>query len=243
MNTIIDLITRLRKKKIRLMSEQGKLRYKSPAGALTAELLDEIKQRKPQILEFLKNAEQSTERPALECVDRTAGLPLSMAQERIWFLYQLEGKGPAYNIPKALRLHGRLDPKIMEKSIHAIINRHEILRTIYLSEKGKTVQHVMESAPFAILYKDFSALPDHQKEEEARRFAKIEFQQPFDLTKSPVLRVCLVKLFEEDHILLITMHHIASDGRSIEVFSHELALFYEAFIAGKKAFLDELPIQ
>jgi amino acid adenylation domain-containing protein len=168
---------------------------------------------------------------------------LSFAQERLWFLDQLEPKNAAYNIPLGLRLNGHLDLTAFQASLHEIIRRHEALRTYFEVIKTVPCQIIDPAARLELPLHDLSRLPEAQREAEVRRLVDEEARQPFDLTHSPLLRANLYRLGPEKHIFLLVMHHIAADGWSIGVLLHEIKVLYQAFCEGKSPPLPELPIQ
>ncbi|HXO18600.1 MAG TPA: amino acid adenylation domain-containing protein, partial [Thermoanaerobaculia bacterium] len=179
---------------------------------------------------------------------RSGPLPLSFAQERLWFLDQLAPGGWAYNIPAALRLRGRLDIQAMERALVEIVRRHEALRTVFVESGGKPVQVVtampeaMASAMAAVMPRiDLSALAGSGAE--SLRLAREESCRSFDLGAGPLLRTVLVGLGAEEHLLLLTVHHIVADGWSVGVFWRELESLYVAFAAGRRSPLVELPLQ
>lgn len=157
---------------------------------------------------------------------RVGDSPLSFAQQRLWFLYQLEPSSAAYNLPAALRLKGRLNVSAVEHSIKEIIRRHEVLRTTFAMVKGQPVQVIAPKFDISIPVIDLTDLPDGTPEAEVQRLAAEEAQRPFDLSKGPLLRMCLLYLGEQaeaqDYVLLFTMHHIASDGWSTGILMREL---------------------
>jgi hypothetical protein len=169
--------------------------------------------------------------------------PLSFAQERLWFLDQLEPGSPVYNIASALRLKGNLDVRALEFSISEIIRRHEVLRTTFPVLNGEPVQAISPAAPFKLPLVDLRALDRDAKEIAACRFAIEEEQKPFDLAKGPLLRVQLLLLDTNDHLLLFTLHHILTDGWSTTLFMKEVAALYKAHLDGLPSPLPELPIQ
>ncbi|HWS86509.1 MAG TPA: amino acid adenylation domain-containing protein [Pyrinomonadaceae bacterium] len=183
------------------------------------------------------------EAPPLAAVERGGPLPLSFAQQRLWFLNQLEPGNPFYNIPSAARLEGRLDVAALEQTLTEIVRRHEALRTTFASEGGEPVQLINPAEPLTLPVTDLSALPEVEREAEARRLVQEEALRPFDLAASPLLRASLLRLAEEEHIALFTMHHIVSDGWSMGVLIREVASLYEAYTAGQESPLEELSIQ
>ena len=169
--------------------------------------------------------------------------PLSFGQQSLWFLYQLQPDSPAYNISRALRIRGRLDTIALQQSIDGIIERHEILRTTFSRGIGDPVQMITPSTGFKIKLKDLENVPDGKKEEKARELAGEEALRPFNLETGPLLRAVLIKLEPEDHMLLLTVHHIAADGWSMGILFRELSQLYAAFSEGRTSPLPELPAQ
>ncbi|NLG50391.1 MAG: non-ribosomal peptide synthetase, partial [Chloroflexi bacterium] len=169
--------------------------------------------------------------------------PASYAQQRLWFLDQFEPGSPFYNIPAAVRLSGRLDVAALERTFAEIVRRHETLRTTFDTVEGQPVQVIALEAPFSMPLTDLSHLPAEEREAEALRLAAEEARRPFDLTRGPLLRVQLLRLAEQEHIVLLTMHHIISDGWSIGVLVRELGAIYPMFAVGRPSPLPELPIQ
>lgn len=169
--------------------------------------------------------------------------PLSYAQSRLWFLEQLESESSVYNTGGALRLVGFLDVAALAASLNEIVQRHEILRTTFAIANGQPVQVIVPTLAVAMPVIDLQQLSERERDAEVQKLAIQEADRPFDLTKSPLLRVTLLKLGQTEHILLLTMHHIVFDGWSREVLVRELATLYENFSRSKYSPLPELPIQ
>jgi amino acid adenylation domain-containing protein len=186
---------------------------------------------------------QCVELPPLVPISRTQELPLSFAQQRLWFLDQLEPGSISYNLPVAVRLSGMLNVEAFERSLREIVRRHESLRTTFRTQEGQPVQVIGLVGAFRLLYTDLGRLTPEQRKGEARRLAQEERQSPFDLACGPLLRTMLLRLSEREYILLLSMHHIVSDGWSAGVFLHELSTLYNAFVHGRSSPLPELPIQ
>jgi amino acid adenylation domain-containing protein len=167
----------------------------------------------------------------------------SFAQQRLWFLDQYEPNSSVYNIPSAQRLRGTLDVAILERSLNEIIRRHESLRTTFSMVDGEPVQVIAPSVNLSLPIVDLSDQPETEREEEARRLAHEEARHPFDLSTGPLFRATLIRLAHDDHILVLTMHHIVSDGWSMGVFHRELSVLYRAFTNGEPSPLADLPIQ
>ena len=185
-------------------------------------------------------------RPAVEGIPRRAGVeppPLSFAQRRLWFLNQLEPDSPSYKVPLALRLAGRLDPRAMEASLQEIVSRHEVLRTSFSAIRGEPVQVISRPGRVELPVFDLSDVPPAEREDAARQLATREVRRPFALDRGPLLRCLLIRLGAQEHILLLTAHHIVFDGWSTAVLLRELGSLYEANSAGRPAAIPDLPIQ
>ncbi len=169
--------------------------------------------------------------------------PLSFAQQRLWFLSQLDSDSPLYNMPASLRLRGTLNVTALKQSLNDIVQRHEALRTTFTLEAGQPVQVIapIRLVPFQLI--DLRDWPAEEREAEARRLATAEARQPFNLEQGPLLRVTLLRLADQDYILLLTMHHIVADGWSLGILVQELMAGYTAHQQGNAALLPELPIQ
>ncbi|HEY0735279.1 MAG TPA: amino acid adenylation domain-containing protein, partial [Herpetosiphonaceae bacterium] len=184
-------------------------------------------------------------------VDRTRPLPLSFAQQRLWFLDQFEPNSSLYSIPSVLRITGRLDLPAFERSINTIIDRHEILRTTFAGwsqdgasiADGEPVQVIAPPTPLEVPVVDLRHLPAEERETTARALAQQEMLQPFDLQAGPLLRVQLLQLDAAEYMLLLNMHHIISDGWSVGVMVDELGQLYSAYMRGAEPSLPALPIQ
>jgi amino acid adenylation domain-containing protein len=169
--------------------------------------------------------------------------PLTFAQQRLWFIDQLDPGLPVYNLPAAILLSGQLDLSALEESLSEILRRHEALRTTFGMVDGLPVQVINRAAPVELPVIDLQAFEAAAREEQALLLAKEEAESPFDLSRDMMLRTSLIRLGPQDHILLFTMHHIASDGWSVALFIRELGALYSAFSRGEPAPMAELPIQ
>ncbi|MGB8506873.1 MAG: amino acid adenylation domain-containing protein, partial [Pyrinomonadaceae bacterium] len=176
--------------------------------------------------------------------DRTGGFaPLSFAQQRLWFLDQFEPESPFYNIPAALRLDGPLRLDALGQSLSEIVRRHGILRTNIPRTVGQPVQVLAAPQPLAVDFADFGRKPPVEAAALVERMAREEVLRPFNLAHGPLLRLSLLRLSTSSHVLLLTQHHIVSDGWSIGIFFRELVTLYHAFVDGAQSPLDELEIQ
>ena len=169
--------------------------------------------------------------------------PLSYSQRRLWFLDQYEPNSSVYNVPSGLRLRGSVDVAALERSLNEIVHRHEALRTTFSMIGGEPVQAIAPSLTVALSMEDLSGCAEEEREEKARQLVREEAHRPFDLSEGPLFRSKLVRLGDEDHILLLTMHHIVSDGWSMGVLQRELSVLYRAFMNGHPSPLVDLPIQ
>ena len=176
-------------------------------------------------------------------VPRGAALPLSFAQERLWFVEQLRPGGSTYAMASRMRISGALDAAALVRALGEVVRRHEALRTVFAAADGRPVQVVLPPAPLALDVEDLSSLPDAEREVEAGRRVREEALRPFDLERGPLFRARLLRLGEGEHLLFVGMHHVVSDGWSLGVLFGELAALYGAFARGEPSPLPPLPLQ
>src|SRR5689334_9607662 len=179
----------------------------------------------------------------IERAPRTENLPLSFAQRRLWFLDQLEPGGSAFNIASALRLSGKLNVPALERSVSELVRRHETLRTTFVTVDGEPVQVIAPAQQVRISTLDLSELNDTERQQAIERHVAEEAHQPFALNQDAPWRVRVLRLGEEDQVLLFTLHHIVSDAWSMNVLINEISALYEAYANGRESSLMELPIQ
>ncbi|MDF5732843.1 MAG: condensation domain-containing protein [Rhizonema sp. PD38] len=183
-------------------------------------------------------------RPQITHQSRESNLfPLSFAQQRLWFLDQMQPGNIAYNIYLPMRLSGLLNVAALEQTFQEVVRRHAALRTTFSKKDGQPVQVIAPPITWALPKVNLQELPPDKREAEVLRLVNEEDEQPFDLAKGPLLRVTLLRLSETEHVLLFSMHHIISDGWSLGVFIREIEVLYEAFCNHKPSPLSELPIQ
>lgn len=182
---------------------------------------------------------------AVDCPRRDPSdpVPLSFGQERLWFLDQLEPGNPFYNVAIATRLAGELDADLLAAALHAVIQRHEALRTVFRAVADRPEQIVCPTIRFQLARDDFSAVPGPARDEALAQAQAAEAVRPFDLAHGPLIRARLVRLARDEHVLLLTLHHIICDGWSLAVLRQEIAEQYAALRAGRKHVLPELPLQ
>jgi len=157
---------------------------------------------------------------------------VSFAQQRLWFLNQLEPESASYNVPRAIRMTGTLNLQALEQSLNEIIRRHEPLRTHFSLVDGTLMQIIARGSAITLPVTDLSNLPFEERETRARTLAATEAARSFDLAKGPVIRASLIRLAADEHLLLLTTHHIVSDAWSAGVLFRELAELYKAFSTG-----------
>ena len=192
-------------------------------------------------IESSYHQQQLASQPAIVPAQHEGNISLSFAQESLWFLNQLEAIGPTYHMPIPLRLRGRLNIVALEQSLLALSERHTILRTVFPTVETQPVQMITAASSLSLPIVDVADLPAIAQDLEQLIFA--EAKQPFDLAQGPLMRLRLLRWAEEDHVLIITLHHIIADGWSIEIFARELGAFYRAYVENRPTSLPELPIQ
>jgi amino acid adenylation domain-containing protein len=181
--------------------------------------------------------------PPLVRVSRDGPLPLSYGQQRLWFVHQLAPDSAAYNIAGSVRSVGPFDIELFNRALTEILRRHESFRTRFIVVDQEPRQVIDEAKNFELQVIDMTSYPPEERVEETRRQARKESQRPFDLARDPLLRVRVWRLAEDDHVLHINMHHIASDAWSLGVFVREFSLLYDAFGRGEASPLPEMPFQ
>ncbi len=206
--------------------------FETPTVAGLAEAIEAARQAGPSLLA-----------PPILPAPRNGDLALSFAQQRLWFFDQLEPGLSAYNIPAAIRLKGPLNLAALEQSLNEIVKRHESLRTTFKQVEGRPTQVIAPSLTIKLPVVDLRKLPASERETEVRRLVAAEAQLSFDLSRGPLLRSTVLRLNDDEHVGLLTMHHIVSDGWSTGILIREMATLYAAFCAGGSSPLPALPIQ
>ncbi len=201
---------------------------------------------KPTVAEMAEEIEKSnvdaSDTPPLRRRESTDEIPLSFAQQRLWFLDQLEPGSALFNIPIAIQLTGRLSVEALQATLAAVVNRHEILRTNYVATAGEPNQVVKQNATIELTSVDLRSSPEKEREEELHRRLREDVLRPFSLSDDLLLRATLFQLSETENVLLLTTHHIAADGWSTAILFREIAKLYEAFTTGKSG-PPPLPVQ
>lgn len=237
MKTIEQFLSYIESLDVKLWAKGEQLHYSAPKGTITSNLLAQIREHKAEILQVI--CEDDLIRP----IQRDQPLALSFAQQRLWFVEQLQPDNFTYNEPVALHLIGSLNIEVLEQSINEIVRRHEILRTTFTAIEGQPLQVISSNLKVKVSVIDLRNLPEIEREDKAQILARQEAELPFDLTKLPLIRVTVLQLGKQENILLLTVHHIVWDGWSIGVLIRELSTLYRAFCNAQPSPLPELPIQ
>lgn len=240
---INDFMTSLRRHGVQIATDGERLRLKTADGGLSQALRQELAARKTEIIAFLHAAQQSRAESTIPSVNRAGSLPLSFAQQRLWILDQM-GTGIAYNVPTAIRLQGQLNVSALQQTLNAIVARHEVLRTTFATAATGEPEQVIHSGvavPLPLI--DLTQSSGEEQATKLQRLYEEEVFLPFDLTTDLMVRTKLIQLGSEVNVLLVSFHHIATDGWSIGIFTQELATLYEAFSQGHSVPLPPLNIQ
>jgi amino acid adenylation domain-containing protein len=230
------LLTHLRQLGVRLWVVEQNLRYEAPTGVVTPAIIGALRAHKAQLLGLVGREE-------LRAQPRNGALRASFAQERLWFITQLDPDAPTYNVTLALRLRGQVDAGALERSLCELVRRHEVLRTSFRDEDGELHQVVHPEVLVPLAMREAQGATREAREESARTYLHDEVHRPFALTTGPLLRATLVRIDADEQVLVLAMHHIVTDGWSIGILQRELAALYDAFAAGKPSPLAALPIQ
>ncbi|MBE8967605.1 amino acid adenylation domain-containing protein [Nostocales cyanobacterium LEGE 12452] len=244
-NNIVEFVRHLTNLSINLETDGDRLRCHAPEGALTPTLRQEIAGRKTEIILFLQQAKQvkTTHQLSIQPVSRDDKLPLSFAQQRLWFLHQMSPDSCSYNMLLILRLDGSLNIVAFEQSLSELVRRHEILRTTFPSVDGNPIQLIAPPTALTLPIHDLQGLSDEEQTDRIQQIAKSLASQPFDLAVGPLVQFALLQLCNQEYVLLLKMHHIIYDGWSLEIFQRELSQLYTAFTQGLPNPLAQLSIQ
>ncbi|HEY9660496.1 MAG TPA: condensation domain-containing protein, partial [Allocoleopsis sp.] len=271
-STIAEFVSRLKNLDVQLsidgeetFLEKTRLRCSAPDGILTPELRQELIDRKTELILYLSQergeerkeifsplipsparmfSKISVEPPNTPIETQSSPLiPLSFAQQRLWFLYQLAPDNPFYNVPAAIRLSGTLDQRALARSFQEIVRRHAALRTTFTTVDGEPIQVISSEIKVQLAVVNWQAVDVNEREQISQQLATAEAQRPFNLTTDPLLRVTLLQFGLTESVLLLTMHHIVADGWSLGVLIRELACCYTALVERRSPVLPSLPLQ
>ncbi|MCA0350727.1 MAG: amino acid adenylation domain-containing protein [Chloroflexi bacterium] len=235
-----QLLAQLRAADIRIWLEGERLCYDAPPGALSEQLLSQLRQHKAELCQFLARTQPNLFAPIPRLEDDQP-VALSFAQQRLWFLYEFAPTSTAYHLPAAIELNGELDREVLRLSFEQLIERHTILRSHVLWQDGQPLQQVAANWQLPWAFYDLHSANDPAAE--CQHVLLAAFEAPFDLTIAPSLRCVLVCLAERQHILLVVQHHWISDGWSIGIMIDELAHIYRATLNQQPHQLPALPVQ
>lgn len=243
--TLDDLLQTLQQRNIQLWLDGDRLRYRAAKDALTPELKTQIKSQKPAIIDFLQQAQSSSQSqlPPIKRIDREGKLPLSFAQQRFWFLQQFEPESTANNMPVVVRFKGALDRDILHQSLRAVMDRQEVFRSRFPLVDGEPVVVIEDAIALDVPVEDIRHIPTADRETEAHRLATLEARCPFDLMNGPVVRIKLFQVQDDEYLLIWNMHSIVCDGASSDVFYQDFTAIYTALATGQPLTLPDLPIQ
>lgn len=238
--SVFEILELLQEKQINVFVEGKALKIDAPKGAMTAEFLELLKENKSKIIEYLSKA--GSEAQSIPVADRTQPLLLSFAQQRLWFIDQMDIGNSNYNIPGAFQVVGKLDIHAAEAAFLRIIQRHEPLRTTFADGGQAPTQVVQDISEFSIPVVDLSEFDKSQQEQRVNRAIKANTKQTFNLSRDVLLKVSFYRLAQSHGILLFNIHHIAADGWSIAILVDEFEQHYCATLEGKEAMLEPLKI-
>ncbi|MBA2613383.1 MAG: AMP-binding protein, partial [Bacteroidetes bacterium] len=243
-NKAIELLYLAKQSKIDIVLSDGQLQLKLPKNtSIDKNLLQDLKDSKEVIVDFLKNNLRNTSNQnKIARFDRNSvsKIPLSYSQERLWFIDRLEGS-VQYHMTPILRLKGELNGKAVEHALKTIIDRHEILRTVFCEDQGHGYQVIKEKGNWMLSEVDGSAFKENYAA--LQQYLDVLIKQPFDLSKDYMLRAHLIRIDDNDHVLAVIIHHIASDGWSISVLVKEVVELYNSFNENRPAALPVLDVQ
>ena len=241
----ILFLEKLRSMGIRLWVEGDKLRFRAPGSGLPAEIRAELTERKPRLLKLLGGLEsREKSRPALTPrMSRAQEVPPSFAQQRLWFLDQLQPGLSTYNIYDVVEISHEVNIAALQRAVNELVRRHEILRTTFPSVNGAPVQRIAPFQPAVLQVTDLSGLAPEEREQQVHLRKMDWANMPFDLAVGPVFRVALLRLRPESYLWMLAIHHIASDDWSKKLLDQELETLYTAFAEGRPSPLPELTVQ
>ncbi len=243
--TAASLLAQLQGIGANLRVKGDRLLIDAPKGAITPELRQQLASRKPELMALLAQAPRQSvpDAESIHAESLDGDLPLSYAQQRMWLLQEIDAADGAYNIPVAARVTGPLDVDLLKACLDRIVRRHAALRTVVDARRGRPVARVVDAAPVDLPVTDLSERSEMQREQEVERIRREEALREFDLAHGPLLAARVLRLGPQEHVLLITLHHIVCDGWSLGVLLRELGELYGAAVEGRQASLPDLAIQ
>lgn len=242
-SVIQELLTELRQQQIKLTLSGENLEVTAVQNKIPAELIARIREHKPAIITYLQSVAVSADL-SIPATAQMESYPLSSAQKRLWILSQFPGQSVVYNMPNTLVLNNSFDTECFVKAVKATIERHEILRTVFRqNDQGEVRQVVLPAGESGLSMQELDLSNQDNPQQAAAAFIQEDELRPFDLETGPLLRVVLIRISEDTHLFYYNMHHIVSDGWSINVLSSDIFAFYNAFLTGSEPQLEPLRIQ
>ncbi len=244
-NSTVEFLSHLTNLSIYLETDGDDLSCYAPEGALTPTLRQEIAGRKTEIIIFLQQAKRvkAAHQLPIQRMPRDGELPLSFAQQRLWFLHQISPDSRSYNMLLILRLDGSLNIVALLQSLSELVHRHEVLRTTFPTVDGNPIQLIAPDTALTLPIHDLHSLSALEQTAQIQQIAKSQASQPFSLAVGPLVEFTLLQLSDQEYVLLLKMHHIIYDGWSLNIFNRELSQLYAAFTQGLPNPLAQLPIQ
>lgn len=243
---LTQLLHELQSRNIQLQVDGDRLKLNAPKAALTPELRERLTRHKADIIRFHQARQAHAGKADIPALGQQQPQPCSFAQQRLWLLEQLEPGSHAYTIPVFLRALGTLQLPALQQAIDAILRRHASLRTVFREPQGENqapLQVVLPPTALEMPVTDLSQLPEQEAEARIHTLAATAVKTPFDLAQGPLLRLHILKVSTQQHVLLLTLHHLIFDGLSLDIFLRELGVLYRAFSLQQPASLPELAIQ
>jgi amino acid adenylation domain-containing protein len=240
-----DLYIRLKKLNIDIQLADGKLDIQAPKGVLNQELLNEIRSHKDELISFITTySDRKDDYVPIRKVPPQESYPVSSSQRSLWIVSQFEEGNVGYNVSDVYIIKGKLNGQAFRSSFDALIGRHEILRTVFReSEAGAVRQYIKSPGEMSFAISEADLRNDSGREEKARTLVQQQFLQPFDLSSAPLFRAGLYRMDDDTWIFCYVMHHIISDGWSMDILMREVLLFYNSFTRGEAPLLPPLRIQ
>ena len=240
---INNFLKKIKKLNINIQIVNNKLDVSAEKGVITKEILDEIRLYKEELINFLSNNKKDTGR-IIPSVNSKKNFPLSFSQYRLWILSQFEGGSEVYNLPKIVYLRGGYDMFSFKRAVYSVIDRHEVLRTIFKEDsKGEIRQWILDSDAIDFKIEEIDFRFDSDIELSVSQYIENDSRKAFDLASGPLLRASLLRTSEDDYVFYYNMHHIISDGWSMNVLSKDVFAYYESYKTGEELKLSPLRIQ
>lgn len=242
---ISECLSQVKAAGIELWTDGERLFYHSPNGALTPALVRELSSCRLELIASLCRPEETDQLtlPPLEPVRRSGGLPLSFEQQRLWITQQMEPRNPFYNVVVGVFFSGDLVPEGLDHALNQVVARHEALRTTFVAGSAEPLQVIADELELTLDARDLSNISKSAQEVRLLGLAKELGRRPFDLARGPLMRASLFRLAERESVLVLVIHQIICDGRSIGILFREIGVFYQSYVTGDQSRLEALKVQ